>query len=185
MSNRDTQIPRATNVSRVEVSDRLLRRSRPNPSDARQTGRVETDAHERALLPTGDELEHNVSSCVYADLVIYKEWSSNFETTQVAPLASEQLLVRDDVVGISVQVGDFMKLWCERRLTSVKKVSMIAYLQPWKTWYFATWRRSWTPRCSLVIFLMPSLVTTRSSPGCCSHPVRITEACDLTSQDGQ
>lgn len=89
MSNSGTRISRATAISVVEQSKRLLRQTRQAPSSNRKTGHVGIDTQKLTPLSAGHELEFHESCHIFFDQIVSEERPANIETAPVAPLASK------------------------------------------------------------------------------------------------
>lgn len=97
MSTRGNRSPWVTMIPGVGEPERFLHRTGQNLSNNRQTGRAETEAQKQAPLTTGGESEREASFRLVADEMVSEKQLANVKTTPVAPLTSEQLLVRDAV----------------------------------------------------------------------------------------
>lgn len=80
---RETRIPRAATIPRVEEFERLFRGSRQTPSNNQQTDRNGIHTQERAILPTGGEPELEASFHTVTNQIV----SIKYRQTSRPPLS--------------------------------------------------------------------------------------------------
>lgn len=91
MSISDTRITRATTILGFVKRRRLLRRSRLNPSNIWQPGRVATEAQKLVLFPKGGEPKRQASLGVVCNQIALQGRPMNVKTIPAALLTSEQV----------------------------------------------------------------------------------------------
>lgn len=123
MSSHDNRATRAIAAPGAEEPERLLRRSRHNVLNNRETGGVGTDAQEQSPLPTQCETKRDIPSLVISDQAGREERPTSTETVPVALRTSNQLLVRKAVTGIPVHIeASLSKLVLETLTSSLEGV---------------------------------------------------------------